>query len=102
MNPVGGTGGVGGGLGKKQPMPAAPEAPEAQEAPEAPEEEWEFRCVCGIHGHNYDDGLPMVQCCECNCWSHTACVKYRMGSTDEFVCRWCKERKKKSPSMKYG
>lgn len=79
--------------GKKQP-------PQKAEEEEDPEEEWEFRCVCGIQGHNYDDGLPMVQCCECNCWSHTACVKYRVGSTDEFVCRWCKERKKKNPGMK--
>lgn len=81
--------------GKKQPLQ------KAQEEEEDPEE-WEFRCVCGLHGHNYDDGLPMVQCCECNCWSHTACVKYRVGSADEFVCRWCKERKKKNPGMKWA
>ena len=94
-NGVNGVNGVS-DTGKKQPLQ------KAQEQEEDPEEEWEFRCVCGIQGHNYDDGLPMVQCCECNCWSHTACVKYRVGSMDEFVCRWCKERKKKNPGMKWA
>lgn len=95
VNGVNGVNGVS-DTGKKQPLQ------KAQEQEEDPEEEWEFRCVCGIQGHNYDDGLPMVQCCECNCWSHTACVKYRVGSMDEFVCRWCKERKKKNPGMKWA
>lgn len=34
------------------------------------------RCKCGIL---LDDGLEMVQCDECNCWSHVACVSYAPG-----------------------
>lgn len=67
---------------------------------EAQSDEWEFRCVCGVQGHNYDDGRPMVQCCECNCWLHTDCVNYDVNSNDEFVCKWCREKKAKKPSMK--
>lgn len=67
---------------------------------EAQSDEWEFRCVCGVQGHNYDDGRPMVQCCECNCWLHTDCVHYDINSNDEFVCKWCREKKAKKPSMK--
>ena len=53
---------------------------------------WEFRCVCGIVGHNYDDGREMVQCCKCNSWCHCECVHFNVHSNDDFICIWCKQK----------
>lgn len=52
-------------------------------------ESWEFRCICGIEGHNYDDGRDMVQCCQCNQWSHCECTHYDVKSNADFFCPWC-------------
>ena len=53
------------------------------------EESWEFRCECGVEGHNYDDGRPLVQCCRCKAWCHQECVGYKPEKDEEFFCRWC-------------
>ncbi|RKP12104.1 hypothetical protein BJ684DRAFT_17373 [Piptocephalis cylindrospora] len=39
------------------------------------EESWEFDCVCGKHGRNYDDGEEMVACERCEVWQHVGCVR---------------------------
>lgn len=61
---------------------------------DAQEEEWLFRCPCGIEQLNYDDGLAMVQCARCNAWSHIQCVGYDEEKGGDFVCPWCKEKRK--------
>ncbi|KAI9229238.1 MAG: hypothetical protein DHS80DRAFT_29975 [Piptocephalis tieghemiana] len=38
-------------------------------------EAWEFDCVCGKHGRNYDDGEEMVMCERCEVWQHVNCVR---------------------------
>merc|ERR1712159_789875 len=38
------------------------------------EESWMFKCLCGVHKMNYDDGRPMVECEKCGTWQHAACA----------------------------
>ena len=58
---------------------------------EESEESWEFRCECGVEGHNYDDGRAMVQCCRCKAWCHQECVGYKAEKDEEFFCKWCRK-----------
>lgn len=64
---------------------------------DAAQEEWLFRCPCGIEQMNYDDGLAMVQCAKCNAWSHIQCVGYDEEKGGDFVCPWCREKRKEGP-----
>lgn len=43
------------------------------EEEEEEEEEWQFSCVCGLSGQNYDDGTEMISCEKCQVWQHTKC-----------------------------
>ncbi|ODQ68183.1 hypothetical protein NADFUDRAFT_39578 [Nadsonia fulvescens var. elongata DSM 6958] len=37
------------------------------------EETWEFDCICGAFGNNYDDGSLIIQCGVCSMWMHVRC-----------------------------
>jgi hypothetical protein len=52
---------------------------------------WQFSCVCGVRGTNYDDGTPMIACDQCGTWQHLQCYPLRPESVDrlEFLCRAC-------------
>ncbi|KAJ9082111.1 hypothetical protein DSO57_1007444 [Entomophthora muscae] len=61
---------------------------------------WDFSCVCGKYGRNFDDGTPQVACETCNVWQHIACVKYAtpsgkpVNNFDDipFYCEKCKSK----------
>lgn len=56
-------------------------AKESSASPASSENEgWDFACVCGKQGQNYDDGTPQVACETCNVWQHIECVKYATPS----------------------
>ena len=57
-------------------------------------ETWMFRCPCGIEQENYDDGKAMVQCCICEDWSHIDCTEYDPEKGGDFICSWCKQKRK--------
>lgn len=63
-----------------------------EEHKENNEENWDFRCLCGVEGHNYDDGREMVQCSKCHVWCHCECVHYDLNSNSDFYCPWCVNR----------
>ncbi|KAI9493058.1 hypothetical protein BDB00DRAFT_872775 [Zychaea mexicana] len=64
------------------------------------EDAWSFDCVCGVSGHNIDDGSPMIACERCGTWQHIECLqKARQIPEDEealnkavFFCRPCQEK----------
>ena len=39
---------------------------------------WDFECLCGACGPNYDDGKDMIQCARCLKWAHDDCVVARL------------------------
>ncbi|OLL21905.1 Transcription factor BYE1 [Neolecta irregularis DAH-3] len=41
--------------------------------PKDSEGDWEFNCICGVKGENFDDGTLSVACEECNMWQHVEC-----------------------------
>lgn len=66
--------------------------------------DWDFACVCGIAGHNFDDGTDMIQCANCFGWAHTKCARGRLkGHPDAakasalrphaYVCAICAPRR---------
>lgn len=75
------------------------------------DESWEFDCVCGVYGTNYDDGRLSVACEQCDTWMHVECLdpeeknhimddlnNSQTGSAQpsegySFVCRRCLNRK---------
>ncbi len=56
------------------------------------EETETVRCECGV---NEDDGEPLLQCEECEVWSHTACAGVTMSEAQNmrFSCQECKTGK---------
>lgn len=58
-------------------------------------ETWMFRCPCGIAEENYNDGKAMVQCCVCEDWSHIDCTGYDPDKGGDFICGWCKQKRKR-------
>ncbi|KAJ3400987.1 hypothetical protein HDU80_006442 [Chytriomyces hyalinus] len=63
---------------------------------------WRFKCSCGINAKNWDDGLPMISCGQCNIWQHIYCIEKELGTpapvtdgpssrwdSQEFVCSMC-------------
>lgn len=65
---------------------------------EEEEDEWEFDCVCGLHGQ-VDDGEHSVACERCNVWQHSKCLGIKEAEAERddfhFICRHCREEEKK-------
>uniref|UniRef100_A0A060TI89 ARAD1D44638p n=1 Tax=Blastobotrys adeninivorans TaxID=409370 RepID=A0A060TI89_BLAAD len=69
------------------------------------ESEWVFDCVCGAHGHNYDDGRVSVQCDGCGSWMHVECLgeeeKKDIEKEDSrFECQQCQKFAKQLAEQK--
>lgn len=35
---------------------------------------FDFDCLCGVHGRNFDDGSAQVECGKCYVWFHVSCI----------------------------
>jgi hypothetical protein len=35
---------------------------------------FDFDCLCGVHGRNFDDGSAQVECGQCYIWFHVSCI----------------------------
>ncbi|KAH6913234.1 hypothetical protein BKA70DRAFT_1558612 [Coprinopsis sp. MPI-PUGE-AT-0042] len=70
-------------------------------------EDWELDCeVCGRHGKNLDDGVPLMSCGSCSRWQHIPCHdkldasqgrRKRDWNKIDFVCRHCLSRRYAQP-----
>ncbi|RPA77976.1 hypothetical protein BJ508DRAFT_416798 [Ascobolus immersus RN42] len=57
------------------------------------ETSWDFDCICGAHGKNYDDGSLSIMCDKCEIWQHASCLGIKEVNKDEqFICERCKNK----------
>jgi hypothetical protein len=90
-------GGPAGRVAHRQLMADMEKRQKELEALQAEEEEWVFDCsVCGVHGHNLDDGTHSIACDKCSVWQHSACHGIAQEQAEredfQFICKDCKQK----------